>query len=240
MITRDSNERFAQCAPQYLVKAVDSSLLNKKFLKDELYLIDLGVSYEITSPPEHLRLPLVYHPPEAIFDGRIGVSSDLWALACTLFEIRTGSRLISLPFADEDSYLSTMVSVLGVFPEPWWTMNWQTRGKFYKDEPDSQGRAVDAPSSTGETMDAMVRSETGELVPYRDPRSIQDLLENGTCVQFEGIEIESHDDLTPFEHRDIPSDEIEVFADLLEKILRYDPDKRLGLQGIEQHDWFKM
>lgn len=47
-------------------------------------------------------------------------------------------------------------------------------------------------------------------------------------------------DHTPFTPRDIPPDEIEAFADLLETILQYESDKRPGLREIVQHDWFKM
>lgn len=45
---------------------------------------------------------------------------------------------------------------------------------------------------------------------------------------------------TLFKLRDIPSDEVEAFADLLEAILQYDPAKRPGIREIVQHDWFKL
>lgn len=45
---------------------------------------------------------------------------------------------------------------------------------------------------------------------------------------------------TLFNLRDIPPNEVEVFAELLEAILQYDPSKRPGIREIVQHDWFKM
>jgi serine/threonine-protein kinase SRPK3 len=41
-------------------------------------------------------------------------------------------------------------------------------------------------------------------------------------------------------HRDIPEDEIKVFADLLGKILKYNPNDRLAADAAQDHEWFKM
>lgn len=41
-------------------------------------------------------------------------------------------------------------------------------------------------------------------------------------------------------HRDILGDEIEVFADLLGKLLKYNPSERLSADAVQDHEWFKM
>ena len=41
-------------------------------------------------------------------------------------------------------------------------------------------------------------------------------------------------------HRDIPGDEIEVFADLLGKLLQYLPQDRLTANAAQDHEWFGM
>ncbi|KAF6744625.1 hypothetical protein DFP72DRAFT_857324 [Ephemerocybe angulata] len=45
--------------------------------------------------PGHPLGTLTWHymSPELRFDGRIGLPSDIWALACVIFEVRTGSPL---------------------------------------------------------------------------------------------------------------------------------------------------
>jgi serine/threonine-protein kinase SRPK3 len=40
--------------------------------------------------------------------------------------------------------------------------------------------------------------------------------------------------------RHIPGDEIDVFADLLDKILKYNPRDRLTANAAQRHEWFKM
>ena len=241
--THVSNKWVARCVPRYLIKPVDFSRMNKAFLKDEIYLMDFGVSYTIPSPPQRLSLPRSYRAPEAILDGKIGIPCDLWALACTLFEIRTGSKLINAsPPDDIDEYLARMVTLLGPFPEPWWTTIWKTRREFFKDELDFQGRAIDANPWWVE-MGLQMYSRTGELVPYQETRSIREELGRGAHVDFmEAVDTTDCCDRnsTLFKVRDIPPGEIEAFADLLEAILQYEPDKRPGLREIEQHDWFNM
>lgn len=240
--TQTSNKRFAQCVPRYLIKPVDFSGLKKAFLKDEIYLMDFGVSYTIPFPPKRLSLPRPYRAPEAIFDGKLGIPCDLWALGCTLFEIRTGRKLINVSSDDMDDYLARIATLLGPFPEPWWTTTWQTRGEIFKDELDSQGRTIDA-HPLFLTAKPMMYSKTGELVPYQETRSIREELDNGACLDFfEAVDASYRRDIdpTPFTLRDIPPDEFEAFAGLLEEIMQYEPDQRPGIREIEQHDWFKM
>ena len=39
-------------------------------------------------------------------------------------------------------------------------------------------------------------------------------------------------------HRDIPGDEIEIFAGLLGKLLKYNPGNRLTANALQDHQWF--
>lgn len=41
-------------------------------------------------------------------------------------------------------------------------------------------------------------------------------------------------------NRDPPGDEIEVLADLLGKLLKYNPGDRLTADAVQGHEWFKM
>ena len=93
------------------------------------------------------------------------------------------------------------------------------------------------------TFNLNAYTKTGELIPCRETRSIREELERAACVDFmEAVDITDYRGLdhTSFTPRDISPDEIEAFANLLEAILQYGPDKRPGLRAIVQHDWFKM
>ena len=61
-------------------------------------------------------------------ENTIGVGCDLWALACTLYEIQTRSPLFENVMDDDDEVIMQMVPLLGKLPEPWWS-SWKARGQ---------------------------------------------------------------------------------------------------------------
>ena len=120
-----------------------------------------------------------------------------------------------------------MVLILGKLPEPWWSA-WEAHKDSYEEEPDSGGRAIKINELTKETQ-----SPTGQAdIP--EPRSIRDALARGLVATNCGsMKIRQH-------HRDIPKNEIEIFADLLGKILKYDSSEWLSAVEVLDHEWFKM
>lgn len=76
-------------------------------------------------------------------DKVVGVGSDIWALGCTLFEIRTGRKLFDTFDDDQDEYLCKMAMMLGKLPEPWWSTTWEARKLFFEDNVDGDGRVVE-------------------------------------------------------------------------------------------------
>ena len=220
-------------APKYLVCPVDFKEVSSQFVSDQACVIDFGESFEAANPPENLGIPQSYCSPELVLDNAIGVGCDLWALGCTIFVIRTGRKLFGTFDDDVEDHLYAMVLLLGRFPEPWWTTTWEARKGCFEDEEDSQGRAIEINSAPV----AQENTGTGEgAIIYQrpDPRSIKETLAKG--LSYLRFEIGIHHQGS----RDISSDEIDTLADLLGKILRYDPGQRLPAQKAQDHEWFRM
>ena len=211
-------------APQYLVYPVDwdqiaSTPAGASLITNKASITDFGESYEISSPPQDLGIPRAYTSPEYTLDHKVGASSDVFALACTLFEVRTGRKLFESFDDDANSHLFTLAVTLGKFPEPWWE-TWAARKENFEDETDDAGRVV--PSKL---------SPRRIVIDEGFPRSISEALAEGLVYEVKGRpESLWHD---------ISAREIESFSDLLGKLLRYVPAERISAREALGHEWFK-
>jgi serine/threonine protein kinase len=99
-------------------------------------LTDFGESFQILTPPTELGIPQSYCSPEQVFEQKIGRECDLWALGCTLFEIRTRRKLFGTFDNDMDDHLCTVATILGKYPEPWWSETWEMRCNYFENDAD--------------------------------------------------------------------------------------------------------
>lgn len=211
-------------APQYVVHPVDFTKLGSDFVTDQASVIDFGESFQSSEPPEDLGTPQAYRSPELVLEKRAGIASDIWALGCTLFEIRTGRKLFATFDDDADDHIFVIALLLGKLPEPWWD-EWEARKDCFEDEADPEGRVI--------TTSNVAKPRPSDL-PWvvQDPRSLEEILAPGLWYL--------NRDGEPLANRNISKDERDVFSDLLSKVLRYRPEERLGTSGILEHPWFKM
>lgn len=206
---------------------------SSKYISSDPCLIDFGESFMASDPPEKLGTPGPYRSPELILESKAGYESDLWALGCTLFEIRTGRRLFNLFDDEDDAYLEAMVQLLGVMPEPWWSTTWTERPNLYKDGVNEAGRAVSL--SASETHQGLADGAKSVVHPSvaEGARSLLDKLVPGVWYLSDDV----HQDE---KHWEIPLKERELFADLLGKLLTYTPEGRISAKNALQHEWFKL
>jgi len=210
---------------------VDWYYVDTKFIRKESCLIDFGESFEISQPPDNLGIPGPYRSPELILDKKASFGSDIWALGCSLFEIRTGRKLFC-PFGDEDNeYLDEFVQVLGKLPEPWWSTTWEDRRRMYKDEVNEQGLVVAAHVSEPRNNDGWTTT-IHPSVPA-NARSLKDKIAPGLWYM---LDRHPNDD----RHRDISQTEQRVFADLLQRLLEYKPEARISAEDATKHEWFRL
>ncbi|SPO00206.1 uncharacterized protein DNG_03054 [Cephalotrichum gorgonifer] len=173
-------------------------------------------------------LDYLVYPVDWTEVDKVGMGSDLWAVACTLFEIRTGRPLFSAFDNDDDDYLVAIVRILGVLPEPWWSSTWGRRKEYYKDEGDELGRVIPHREEPPLPPNVSIHPSVAQ-----NARSLRDKLAPGVWYMDSGLPDE-------VQHRDIPEQEIEVFADLLGKLLRYRPEDRISAEEALSHEWFTM
>lgn len=218
--------------PQYLVYSVDWEKVPRRFIAEDTCIIDFGQSFYITKPRENIGLTGPYRSPELLLENLVTIGVDLWALGCSLFEIRTGRKLFNCFDDEDDDYLDAMVQILGKMPEPWWSTTWTERRVLYEDNVDSAGRPV----STGDEDEEDENEAHGGRATIRyhpsiayGARSLRDKLRPGLWY------LDSDQS-----HREISDDEIKTFSDLLEQLLQWKPEDRLSAEAALQHAWFKM
>ncbi|KAK8076079.1 hypothetical protein PG994_003351 [Apiospora phragmitis] len=68
-----------------------------KFVSDKIAIVDFGEAYLTTNPNARTPgIPGFYAAPEILFDGQLGIGTDIWALARAILEFRPRSFL-SMP-----------------------------------------------------------------------------------------------------------------------------------------------
>ncbi|CAM6004001.1 unnamed protein product [Sphagnum balticum] len=229
-------------APQYLVypiswDSVELSALGTNFITNKACIIDFGESYEFSDPSPDLGIPQIYCSPEYTLDKKVGIGSDVWALGCTLFEIRTGKRLFDTFDDDIDEYLCKLAMILGKFPEPWWSTTWERRKDFFEDNAGADGRVVEirreVKSGNAETHHPGREKEPEiVIIQQQEPRSLQDALAPGMFHKNRhgpGVT-----------QRNIAQQEIDHFSELLAGIFKYAPEERLTVRDVLAHAWFNL
>jgi serine/threonine-protein kinase SRPK3 len=106
---------------------------------EKIVLSDFGVSF---NPAKELRfssktLPLL-QPPEARFsDQPLSFPSDIWTLACTIWEIFGQRPLFEAFFPSADRVTMEQVEALGILPPEWWR-KWSRRLEWFDEEGESK------------------------------------------------------------------------------------------------------
>lgn len=130
-----SGEIPGPSASEYIMSPMDLTKLNPRHFTDQIYTIDFGESYDVSAPPtgKQLGIPPAFCAPEVTFEKSSGIGCDIWALACTLYEIQTRMSLFECWNGTDDEVICQMVRLLEKLPEPWWS-SWEGRmGRFDED-----------------------------------------------------------------------------------------------------------
>ncbi len=202
-------------APEYIVQPTSFSSIAPRYISENIILIDLGEAFlESSVPPKGVGTPVSYCSPELILQGKASRWSDVWALSCTMFEMRSGFPLFESFVGSASEVLQEMVRVLGPPPEPWLPLFEQ------HDIIDDQNNAFHR-SLLGERIAEVMNDETIFEDATNTPLSTQPASE--LLLEPSGAKV--------------PQEEANQLADLLQKTLKYTPEERLLADVIAKHRW---
>ena len=121
-------------APSALVERVDFGKMSQEYLTDDIVIVDFGQTFRLCDPPiDGVGTPEAYRAPEALLDRKASSSSDIWSLACVLFEIRGSEQLFQNCGGDQDDVVRQIVQMFGKLPEPWWK-SWGCSALFFDED----------------------------------------------------------------------------------------------------------
>ena len=203
------------CAPQYLVDSASFVYVDSHYISHQALLIDLGEAFLESSPSIHgVGTPVSYSSPELLLGKKASKASDIWALACTVFEIRAGFPLFESFVGSCDEVLKEMVRIVGPLPETL-CYHGDNSGLVAKDHAQLDRSVLkDQIQEIG-----VYDQESSEYDDDRDTRDYHTLLE----PLGESINIQETIDLT----------------DLLRRMLDYTPGNRLSAEEVANHQWFR-
>lgn len=219
-LTRATTSSSDDSAPRYVVEP--ATMPDAKFLKHEALLVDFRDSFPFKHPPEaeDIGIPNMYRAPETIFESKLGPSSEVWSLACVLFEIRAGNPLFTSIMGSQDEIVQQMVQMKGKLPEQWWR-RWDKRsvcfdeeGKPLTDWPNGIAMAVEYPL---EEMITDIGSEDDDAAMFGSEMSTLEPINTG-----------------------VPEPEAASMKDVLESMLRWSPEERPSIAQVAQHPWLQL
>ncbi|KAJ5116178.1 hypothetical protein N7456_000526 [Penicillium angulare] len=137
-ITRRDGEELSPCIPHHAIIPIWLGTRSDKLELPEarILLSDFGEAfYPEKEKKFESRTPLGSRAPESRFElvKPLSFPSDIWSLACSIWEIIGQRSLIDEFMADADDITRQYVDILGILPPEWWNA-WKARGKKFSQD----------------------------------------------------------------------------------------------------------
>lgn len=130
-IRRIDGDSPAPQAPSHAVFCLGLAQPANKIQNPRVTIGDFGTSFFIKDE-EHPKLhtPLLYSPPEDLFQEPVTATADIWTLGVNLYDAMGERPLFEVFGPNRDDLIGEMVSTLGPLPERWWT-KWKDREHYF-------------------------------------------------------------------------------------------------------------
>ncbi|KAK8045119.1 serine/threonine-protein kinase SRPK3 [Apiospora rasikravindrae] len=230
-------------APEYLVERSDIGILGPK---TQTATIDFGISYRAGDPPEFVGIPAQWAAPEAFFrTGNTGEASDVWSFICMIQEIRGRGEFFSN--ITRPHYVLDLEALLGPLPDSYrlaWKLELQRDGVFEDSDEEEEfevaedgtaTKVVKPVSATAEDLKD-IRDDVMERSGYADYLQAMLGADRGSIQYQRDVDYVPTPTYVPWR---ILEEEVFQLADLCEKVLKYDPDERISIEEVMEHEWFK-
>ncbi|KAI0970159.1 kinase-like domain-containing protein [Xylaria arbuscula] len=205
------NGERSSSAPRWVVEPLRWFEL-KDLILASIAIVDFGEAFEVTSPPSFLGIPGTYASPEVAYGGASwGKEIDVWSLALTIMETRTGDQLGN----SLNDPINRMEGFAGPIPPPYRSI---AAEEMYR----NQIRDFEAYGQEEETKPQPLSRELWESVYVPVEENVDG--EQGAIK------------MVPYR---IPEHELRILADLLRRMLKYKPSDRLKVSSVLEHTWFK-
>lgn len=227
----DGSKPLGDRAPSYLIERGDIGNLGPK---TQTATIDFGISYSTDDPPAFLGIPWQYAAPEVFFEiGNTGETSDVWSFICMIMEIRC--RGVFIDVTQRPNYVKDLEVLLGPLPETYrlaWQEELESEGVV-----DGEDRRASQPLTLAKEELAERRQEMVETSGYAD------YLQGLIGADREQVVYQRDENYSPSPTKvpwRVPEEEVYQLADLFQKVLKYDPDERIRMEEVLQHEWFQV
>jgi len=255
-------------APDYIVDSLDFCSSNTNMFSGEICIIDFDQSFISAYPPTRQPgIPAKYLAPEVAIGQLESPASDVWALGCIIFRVRSGDDL----FFDYDTdcpsdALRQIVKAMGELPKKWRQTKFNENGfpivegesgkvfwtlKESRSLGDRVRAIIDEPkglfiNGRGEAVDMDKEPEAARFdrdavlrVPY--PTALDSMVWKPTSICVDGGYFIGYQDRTHDMLKAFPriaGSEASLLIDLLSKIFTYEPAKRIKAEELVTHPWF--
>ncbi|KAI1774324.1 kinase-like domain-containing protein [Hypoxylon cercidicola] len=232
-------------APEYCVVS-PSDFWSKEISTKSIAVIDFGESFFIDDPPASTGIPSQYGAPEVIFEPGItlGRPSDIWSLACTLYEVRTNDQFFSPPYHGFRGIVDRIEFYTGPLPQPYRRayidMCREARGLPLVGE-ETKGAhsatSVDLPKTELQPVSQSLDELTAERNKFADGTGYRDIFEAALGCEFTRYQRSQPGGTSETIKYRYPREDVLELADLLRKMLKYDPAERISINTVRSHPW---